>query len=303
MTRLNVLKALQQIDFEDNTISDEVNTSTTRPTADTPHAISELAYDVAYRKTMERIESQEPESKAYGTNSLMIVSCSRRPLSSEELLWALAIEPDGNDVSEEDVQDIEDVVSVCAGLLTVDNENKLVRLVHKSAQEYLTRHRDQRFPSAHASRARICLIFAGKAEAALPWTVAPPTSLINYGLANRFHYYQAAEQKEKQPQPYRPGRQGTVLGLTSSDDVAKWGLVQLASAVTNPETLIIDACHQKNVGLVELLIKVHKYDVNSHAVPLETEISFDGMMFRSQESGHEFLLSTVRDTGSSISES
>jgi hypothetical protein len=48
----------------------------------------------------------------------------------------LAIEPGAKTLHSDDVYDIEDAISVCAGLVTVDKESDIVRLVHYTTQKY-----------------------------------------------------------------------------------------------------------------------------------------------------------------------
>lgn len=49
------------------------------------------------------------------------------------------------------------LVSVCAGLVTVDRQSKTIRLVHYTAQDYFGRHRFSRFPDGDRDIAATCL--------------------------------------------------------------------------------------------------------------------------------------------------
>jgi hypothetical protein len=42
----------------------------------------------------------------------------------------LAVEPEEAEVDPENIPDVEDLVSVCAGLIVVDQESAVIRLVH-----------------------------------------------------------------------------------------------------------------------------------------------------------------------------
>ena len=42
-------------------------------------------------------------------------------------------------LDEENLPEIEDMVSVCAGLVTIDEESNIIRLVHYTTQEYFER--------------------------------------------------------------------------------------------------------------------------------------------------------------------
>ena len=64
---------------------------------------------------------------------------AKRPLTTAEICCALAVEPDKVELDPENIPDIQDVVSVCAGLVVVDEESTVIRLVHHTAQEYFER--------------------------------------------------------------------------------------------------------------------------------------------------------------------
>ncbi|MCJ1469647.1 hypothetical protein MMC07_008283 [Pseudocyphellaria aurata] len=97
------------------------------------------ALDRAYDDAMERIKGQLPEDKTLATNVLSWIVHARRPLTTKELCHALAVRPDDKMLDQDNVIDVEDVVSVCAGLVTVDEESGIIRLVHYTAQEELPR--------------------------------------------------------------------------------------------------------------------------------------------------------------------
>jgi hypothetical protein len=65
-----------------------------------------------------------------------------------ELRHALAIEVGEFALDEENLPEIENMVSVCAGLVTVDKESGIIRLIHYIAQEYFKRASTFWFPNA-----------------------------------------------------------------------------------------------------------------------------------------------------------
>ncbi|CAI7587706.1 unnamed protein product [Penicillium pancosmium] len=94
-------------------------------------------YDDAYDNTMQRIIDQ----KAVQTMALHVlawVTCAKRPLTATELQHALAVELGEPHFDEDNLSDIEDLISICAGLITttVDGTRNVIRLVHYTAQEY-----------------------------------------------------------------------------------------------------------------------------------------------------------------------
>lgn len=54
---------------------------------------------------------------------------------------------------------MEDVISVCAGLVTVDEESNIIRFVHYTTQEYFERVRLEWNPSAQEEIAVACLTY------------------------------------------------------------------------------------------------------------------------------------------------
>jgi hypothetical protein len=60
-------------------------------------------------------------------------------LITVELQHAIAVELGKSKFDEKSQPDIEDIVFVCAGLVTVNKESKIIRLVHYTAQEYFER--------------------------------------------------------------------------------------------------------------------------------------------------------------------
>ena len=95
-----------------------------------------LAYDCAYNRAMERITGQGPDSKDLAMRVLWWIAFTTRPLTTLELQHALAVEIGERAIDEENLPEIEDMVSVCAGLVTVDEESGIIRLVHYTTQKY-----------------------------------------------------------------------------------------------------------------------------------------------------------------------
>ena len=51
------------------------------------------------------------------------------------------------------------MASVCAGLVTVDEESKIIRLVHYTTQEYFERTWESWFPNTHTDITKICVTY------------------------------------------------------------------------------------------------------------------------------------------------
>ncbi|KAK1775995.1 hypothetical protein QBC45DRAFT_480219 [Copromyces sp. CBS 386.78] len=90
----------------------------------------------AYDETMARINKQKPDFQNLATQILLWITHAKRPLSTEELRHALAVEVGRNELDEDNLIASLDV-SICAGLAIVDDKSQEVRLVHYTTQEYL----------------------------------------------------------------------------------------------------------------------------------------------------------------------
>ena len=76
-----------------------------------------------------------------------------------ELQYALAVEPNDPDMNEEALPGEDIMVPACAGLVTINQESNIIRLVHYTAQGYLERTRMGLFPTAQMELTRICLTY------------------------------------------------------------------------------------------------------------------------------------------------
>ena len=87
------------------------------------------------------------------------IICSKRQLIITELQHALAVEVGEPELSKENLPQIEDMVSVCAGLVTVDEESNIIRLVHYTMQEYFELTQEKWFPNAITTITAICIAY------------------------------------------------------------------------------------------------------------------------------------------------
>lgn len=135
---------------------------------DTPKAIKislqELStgsktYDTAYKNTMERIEGQHQNQASRAKQVLSWITCAKRPLTTSELQHALGVETAETELDEENLPQIEYMVSVCAGLVTVDEESNIIRLVHYTTQDYFERNQGRWFPDAQLDITATCTAY------------------------------------------------------------------------------------------------------------------------------------------------
>jgi hypothetical protein len=112
------------------------------------------AYDYAYEEAMNRIPHQELE---FAKQVLSWITYAKRPLTTSELQCALAVEDGMPEL--DDLPRLEDIVSVCVGLVTIDEESDIIRLVHYTTQEYFERTQNCWFPNAETEITTICVTY------------------------------------------------------------------------------------------------------------------------------------------------
>ncbi|KAL8901819.1 MAG: hypothetical protein Q9207_005011 [Kuettlingeria erythrocarpa] len=117
------------------------------------------ALDEAYNDAIQRIEGQLPEKSTQAKRVLSWITYAQRPLSTEELSHALAVEVGDSELDMDNIPDVEDMVSDCAGLVIVDDESNIIRLVHYTTQEYFERIRETWNPQAQQEIASVCLTY------------------------------------------------------------------------------------------------------------------------------------------------
>ncbi|KAH6844764.1 ankyrin repeat protein [Chaetomium sp. MPI-CAGE-AT-0009] len=129
-----------------------------RTALETLHTGSQ-AYDDAYDDAMDRIGRQLRGQEGLAKQVLSWITCAKRPLSTTELQHALGVEVGETELDPDNSPLVEDMVSVCAGLVTVDEESNIIRLVHYTTQEYFVRTWKRWFPYAQVDITDICVTY------------------------------------------------------------------------------------------------------------------------------------------------
>jgi ankyrin repeat protein len=117
------------------------------------------ALDDAYSEALERIEGQRASHSKLAKNVLTWITFAKRPLTTAELCCALAVEPGETTLDPENKPDVDDIVSVCAGLVVVDQKSAIIRLVHYTTQEYFERISSRLSPDGQLGIAETCLTY------------------------------------------------------------------------------------------------------------------------------------------------
>ena len=117
------------------------------------------AYHKAYDEAMDRINGQVAGSRELAAQAISWITLARRPLTTLEFLHALAIELGESELDEANISSLEDIASVCAGLVTVDEESNIIRLVHYTTQQYFEITHTKWFPKAQTDITKSCLTY------------------------------------------------------------------------------------------------------------------------------------------------
>ncbi|TFK21268.1 ankyrin [Coprinopsis marcescibilis] len=113
--------------------------------------------DLLYAVTLERIKTEGHIDLA--TRVFIWVIYAYRSLSIGELQKAVAVCPETYQFDPERIVDESLLVSVCCGLITVDQESRLVRLVHYTARDYLKPTLDNHSPLPHTVISSTCAAY------------------------------------------------------------------------------------------------------------------------------------------------
>ncbi|KAJ7851110.1 hypothetical protein B0H14DRAFT_2581551 [Mycena olivaceomarginata] len=107
---------------------------------------------------MDRIEAQNEEEKGSSLYPHLGCEC-KEALNGPRITVALAVEADAQQLDKDYLMSIDTILYVCAGLVIVDEQVSMVRLVHSTTQEYLNRIQAQRFPNVQTEITRTLLTF------------------------------------------------------------------------------------------------------------------------------------------------
>ena len=115
--------------------------------------------DELYIQAWNRINNQNSDSRHDAKKALCWLSCSFRQLRVQELRHALAIREGDRIMNEENLMNFDRLVRSCAGLVTVDKESQIVRLIHQTAQDFFDGRSGEYFLDAHTQLARTCVTY------------------------------------------------------------------------------------------------------------------------------------------------
>lgn len=97
----------------------------------------------AFEVIINRIHNQKPAIARQAMDILKLVFLTPQMLSLNQLLHALAVEPEDNDLDWENFVDAQFLLDCCLGLVIENESTSEIRLVHKSFQGYLQKEYDE----------------------------------------------------------------------------------------------------------------------------------------------------------------
>ena len=118
-----------------------------------------IELEASYDDAISRIERQPDQYRNRAKQVLSWISFTLRPLTVTELRQALAVELGSREMDKSGLPALTRLVSVCAGLVAVDRQSQVIRLVHETTQTYFARNRLKLFPKAQQEISKVCLTY------------------------------------------------------------------------------------------------------------------------------------------------
>ncbi|KAJ6568705.1 ankyrin repeat-containing domain protein [Mycena capillaripes] len=117
--------------------------------------------DGAYDAIVKRISHQSEDDRQLALRTLSWVVHAKTPLSPSQLKEALAVEPGATTLDPDRQTDIDIILSLCAGLVVVEEADDQVRLVHYTTQTYfqLAHVQASLFPRAQSEITMTCITY------------------------------------------------------------------------------------------------------------------------------------------------
>ncbi|KAH6909473.1 hypothetical protein BKA70DRAFT_1561718 [Coprinopsis sp. MPI-PUGE-AT-0042] len=111
----------------------------------------------AYVQTFNRISHQSSRHVVIAKNALMWVLNTPRPMTVAELQHTVATHPETFRFEQDRVVPETSLIPLCCGLIAVDDQSRLVRLVHYTAKPALEKVLFESIPHPHAIPATVCM--------------------------------------------------------------------------------------------------------------------------------------------------
>lgn len=113
--------------------------------------------NAAYSDVLARIQAQPPGHRALALKVLIWVTFARKQLPVQEFRGAVCTISGDRTFDMDNLRDADTLISRCCGLVILDQESGVVRLIHYTTQDYLEKHQSDWAPTAHQVMASDCL--------------------------------------------------------------------------------------------------------------------------------------------------
>lgn len=123
-------------------------------------------YDGCYEFTLKQIEMKDTVQRNLAFKVLAWLSHALGGLTVKALQEALSVQAGDEKVDEEKQIPVDDLISVCSGLVVTDTVNgtQNIRLLHETASRYLKSIRSASFPPGHEIILKACLAYLSLPE-------------------------------------------------------------------------------------------------------------------------------------------
>ena len=111
----------------------------------------------SFSDAIDRIKGQSQEYWQLARQVISWIFYAKRPLKISELREMLAVEPEDTKFDPFGLHERDLILEVCCGLVSIDEQDETIRLVHYSFQEYLTTCWHGHWPKAEETVAATCL--------------------------------------------------------------------------------------------------------------------------------------------------
>ncbi|KAL9109444.1 MAG: hypothetical protein Q9227_005952 [Pyrenula ochraceoflavens] len=116
--------------------------------------------DIAYESSLKRIDAQPQAMCDMAHRLIRWIIYAERPLQSEEIVHAFAIEPGDDEIDDEGLVMIQTLLRTCVGLVVIDHQRMTLGLVHATAYQFFHSKSDANLTQVDIARtalAYLCL--------------------------------------------------------------------------------------------------------------------------------------------------
>jgi len=140
----------------------------------------------AYDRVMERIDGQQKGLRRLARRVLTWIVAAKQPLGVEALQHALGVQIGKPALDEQNIERAEDIVSVCMGLVTINAEDDVIRLMHTTVREYFDQQTACQIPDLKIkpSIASVCVSYLSFAAFS-----GPEGELVDSDLSEKLERY------------------------------------------------------------------------------------------------------------------